>query len=292
MTESSRRPTPSPTGSPTGQPTASPLAPPSASLSEALELARDVLSARPAGVLTDFDGTLSPIVTDPALARLVEGGHGALARLAEQLEVVAIITGRAALDARRMTGVPGLLIAGNHGTEWLEPTADEPVAAPGMEDVRSRLDRALARLPELEGVPIEHKGLSAAIHYRNAPDPAATRRAILDGLGDVGGEGLELRHGRMTVELRAIGAADKGTATRALVERHALRAVVVLGDDVTDLDMFRAVIALRAEGRVRGLVVGVGGGDHEVPEEVRGAADVLLRDPAEAAAFLEGLTRV
>jgi trehalose 6-phosphate phosphatase len=262
------------------------------SLSRALELARDVLAEPPAGVLTDFDGTLSPIVTDPALARLVEGGHGALARLAQQLEVVAIVTGRAALDARHMTGeVPGLLIAGNHGTEWLDASTDVPVAAPGMEDVRARLDRALSRLPELDGVPIEHKGLSAAIHFRNAPDPAATRAAILHALGDVGAEGLELRDGRMTVELRAIGAADKGTATLAIVERHALRGVVVLGDDVTDLDMFRAVIGLRSEGRVRGLVVGVGGGDHEVPDEVRAAADVLLADPTQAAAFLDGLTR-
>lgn len=265
--------------------------PPAPSLSRALELARDALAAEPSGILTDFDGTLSPIVADPALARLVEGAHGALARLAEQLSVVAVVTGRAALDARRLTGVPGLLIVGNHGTEWLPPDAEEPVAAPRMEDVGSRLDRALARLPQLEGVVLEHKGLSAAIHYRGAPDPTAARRAIVAALGEVGADGLELRHGRMAVELRATGAGDKGTAARSLVDRHRLRGVVVLGDDVTDLDMFRAVTDLRSAGRIRGLVVGVGGGDHELPDDVRDAADVLLHDPAEAAAFLSALAR-
>lgn len=265
--------------------------PPPPPLSRALELADEVLAAEPAGILTDFDGTLSPIVTDPALAGLVEGAHGALARLAQQLAVVAIVTGRAALDARRMTDVPGLLIAGNHGTEWLEPGKEEPVPAPGMEDVRRQLDTVLARLPALDGVPIEHKGLSAAIHYRNAPDPGAARRRILEALGDVEAHGLELRHGRMTVELRAIGAADKGTAARSLVDGRGLRGVVVLGDDVTDLDMFRAVIALRDAGQIRALVIGVGGADHEVPQEVTDAADVVLADPAEAAAFLDRIGR-
>ncbi len=90
-------------------------------LSRAIALARDALADAPAGLLTDFDGTISPIVTDPAAAALVTGADGALATLAERLAVVAVITGRTPMDARRLTGVPGILIAGNHGMEWLEP---------------------------------------------------------------------------------------------------------------------------------------------------------------------------
>jgi trehalose 6-phosphate phosphatase len=258
-------------------------------LARALPLAREALKAAPAGLLTDFDGTLSPIVTDPALARIVDGADGALTRLTERLAVVAIVTGRAPFDARAMTGVPGLLVAGNHGTEWLEPHAVETHADVDAEAIRARLDAVLARLPHLDGVPIEHKGISASVHYRNAADAAAARAVILASLGDVAPLGIELRHGRMSVELRAAGVGDKGSAARAIVERFGLRGVVVMGDDVTDLDMFRAVAELRASGRVRAAIVGVGGEGGEVPAEVAEAADVLLADPAEAAALLDAL---
>jgi len=263
-----------------------------ASRSRALALARLALADEPAGLLTDFDGTLSPIVNDPSLARLVDGADGALATLARRLAVVAIITGRAPIDARRMTGVPGVLIAGNHGTEWLEPDAEEPIPAPEAASVRERLDSVLSRLPELAGVVAEHKGLSASVHYRNAPDAGVALTQVLDALGDVGEAGLAIRHGRMIVELRPIGFGDKGSAVRAIVERFGLRGVLVLGDDVTDLDMFRAVVDLRNAGRVRAAIIGVGAADGEVPEAVARAVDVTLVDPREVAALLSALASV
>ncbi|MBA2633947.1 MAG: trehalose-phosphatase [Chloroflexi bacterium] len=261
-----------------------------ASLSRALTLARDALAQPPAGLLTDFDGTLSAIVTEPSAARLVDGAQGALATLAERLAVVAIITGRAPLEALRLTAVPGLLIAGNHGMEWLEPAAHEPVAGPEAASVSRRLDEVLARLPDLPGVVPEHKGISASVHYRSAPDPAAARDAILAALGNVEEHGLRINHGRMIVEIRPVGLGDKGTAVRIIVERFALRGVVVMGDDVTDLDMFRAVAELRDAGRVRGAIIGVGEADHEVRPEIAAAADAMVADPPAAARFLAGLS--
>jgi trehalose 6-phosphate phosphatase len=258
-------------------------------LSRALELARDALGAGPAGLLTDFDGTLSPIVSDPGLARPVDGVADALDRLASAGVLVAIITGRAPLDARAMLGAAGVLVVGNHGTEWLEPGARSTHTHLDADEVRARLAAALARLPRLDGVPIEEKGLSASIHYRNAADPATARMTILGALGDVGLDGLELRHGRMSVELRPIGGGDKGIAAREVVERHGLRGVVVMGDDVTDLDMFRSVAALREEGTIRAAVIGVGGGAGEVPPEVAAAADVVLDGPGQAAELLDRL---
>lgn len=260
---------------------------PDDALTRALSLATAALAEAPAGLLTDFDGTLSPIVADPATSRLVDGAATTLRALARQLAVVAIVTGRAPLDARRMTGVPGLLVAGNHGTEWLEPGAHLPNPSPGAAHVRAGIADVLAALPPLPGVTIEDKGLSATIHYRNASVPEAARRAVVDALPDLGGSGeLELRPGRMSLELRPLGLGDKGAATRAIIERFGLRGAVVMGDDVTDLDMFRAVAELRDAGRVRAVVVGVGGEGGEVPVGVAEAADVVLAHPVEAAALL------
>jgi trehalose 6-phosphate phosphatase len=262
--------------------------PPEPSLARVRALAREALSTTPAGLLTDFDGTLSPIVSDPASARLADGAARALERLAERLAVVAIVTGRAPADARRMTGVDGLLVAGNHGTEWLEPGADVPAPSPELDGVRASLDALLARVPALVGVTIEDKGLSATVHYRTASDPEAARDAVLAALGD-GAHGIELRPGRMSIELRPVGLGDKGSATRAIVDRFGLRGAVVMGDDVTDLDMFAAVEQLRTAGRLSAVIIGVGGSDREVPPEVTAASDVMLASPDEAAALLVAL---
>lgn len=260
-------------------------------LQRAMELARDALADAPAGLLTDFDGTLSPIVTDPGLSQLVEGAHGALATLAERLAVVAIVTGRAPIDARRMAGVPGVLIAGNHGTEWLEPGADAATAPHGSPELRTGLDAVLARLPEIPGVVVEHKGSTASVHFRSAPDPEATLRLILDAIGDVEEHGFRIGHGRKIVEIRPIGLGDKGSAVHEIVQRYGLRGAVVMGDDITDLDMFRAVAELRDDGSLRGAIIGVAGPDGETPREVSAASDVVLSDPEQAAAFLALLAR-
>ena len=257
-------------------------------LDRALVLSMDALGARPAGLLTDFDGTLSPIVADPTLARLVDGASGALAALVEQLAVVAVVTGRSPTDARRRVDVPGLLVAGNHGTEWLEPGADEVVPSPELARLRPILDEVLDRLPDIAGVIIEHKGLSASVHYRAATDPEATRMALARALGTLPPE-VEARHGRMIIDLRPVGLGDKGSATRTIIERHGLRGVVVLGDDVTDLDMFVAVAEARAEGGIRGAIIGVGGPDAEVHPAVAEIADVVLPSVADAAALLARL---
>lgn len=257
-----------------------------APLSRALTLARSALADAPAGIATDIDGTLSPIVDDPDAAALASGAAAALAALAEQVAVVAAVTGRAAADARRILGTDAILVAGNHGVEWLEPGE---VLAPVATDIRARLDEALAAVPSLDGVHIEDKGLSATVHYRGAVDPARARDAVLDALGGLGGW-IDVREGRMSVELRPAGIGDKGAAVRALVERFGLRGLVVLGDDVTDLDMFAAAASLRDAGRLRAAIIGVGGGE-EVPASVAEAADVVLRDPDEVVELLDGLAR-
>ena len=138
---------------------------------------------------------------------------------------------------------------------------------------------------------LEHKGVSASVHYRAAPDPEAARSAIVSALGEVGDRGLQIGHGRMIVEVRPIGLGDKGTAARTIVERFGLRGVVVMGDDVTDLDMLRAVAELRSAGRVRAALIGVGSGSAaEVLPALVEACDVVLADPADAAALLAALS--
>lgn len=265
--------------------------PSSDSFDLALSRAADALGASPAGLLTDLDGTLAPIVRDPAAVRLAPGAADALRSLARRLAVVAVISGRAALDVRRLVEVPSLLVAGNHGVEWLEPESSEPQFAPALADVPAALQRLLSVVPAIDGVTVDDKRLSATVHYRRTTDPAAARRSILQALtaaldaGVAGETGIELREGRMSIELRPREAGDKGSAVVTVVDRFALRGLVVLGDDLTDLDMFRQAGRLRTEGRLRAAIIGVGG-HGEVPEQVAAAADAVLPDPASVARLL------
>lgn len=257
-----------------------------------LEAALSALRAAPAGLLADLDGTLAPIVPDPATVEPQAGATQALAVLARRLAVVGLLTGRAALDARRIVGLDTLLVAGNHGLEWLNPGAREPQPDPRLAALPAALARTLAALPTLPGVSTEHKGLSATVHYRRAADPRAARDAVLAALRRTLAADSEaplvVREGRMSVELRPAAAGDKGTAVRTVVERYRLRGLVVLGDDRTDLDAFRAVADLRARGGLRAFV-GAVRGDDEVPPAVAAEADAVVGSPVEVVALLSEL---
>jgi trehalose 6-phosphate phosphatase len=257
-------------------------------LDHPLALARQALANPPAGLLCDLDGTLAPIVADPADARPLPQAVAALTVLASRLAVVGVVTGRAAMDARGLLGNDRLLVIGNHGLEWLEPGSAMAQMPSELEWVRSAIGEAAARTPSEAGVWVEHKGLSATVHFRNAPDPEASRVRVLEALGDPTALGLVVRPGRMSLELRAAGAGDKGTAVERVLTRHALRGLLVMGDDVTDLDMFRAATEARAGGRLAAAILAVGSAG-EVPPSVAAAADAVLPDPPAAAQLLASL---
>jgi len=253
----------------------------------ATDLVRSALAHEPAGFLADLDGTLAPIIGDPTAVVLAAGARDALARLATKLAVVGFITGRAAADARRIGGLPELLVVGNHGLEWLGPGETQPRHAVDPARTAALLRSALDEVPAEPGLAIDEKGLSATIHYRNAPRPALARSRILAALAQLP-DGLEVREGRRSVELRSAGAGDKGTALRQVVARYRLRGLLVAGDDLTDLDMFRAAAEMRAAGELNAAIVAVGGRG-EVPGEVAEAADATVAGPAELVALLAAI---
>jgi trehalose 6-phosphate phosphatase len=92
----------------------------------------------------------------------------------------------------------------------------------------------------------------------------------------------------MSLEIRPAAAGNKGTALEALVARHALRGVLVMGDDTTDLDMFRAATEARAAGRLRAAILAVAGAG-EAPPAIAAAADAVLPNPAAATELLSAL---
>ncbi|MBB2914764.1 trehalose 6-phosphate phosphatase [Streptosporangium becharense] len=202
--------------------------------------------ADPAGAVIglDFDGTLSPIVPDPAAARIHPDGPAALARLGGLVGAVVIVTGRPAATAVEygsLAGVPGLVVLGHYGLErWEGGTLTTPPVHPGLARARAGLSALTAGL---DGVRIEDKERAVAVHTRQAPDPQATLDALREPVIALAAEaGLAVEPGKLVLELRPPGT-DKGKALDAFLRERAARSVLFAGDDLGDLAAFAAVRA-------------------------------------------------
>lgn len=197
----------------------------------------------------DYDGTLAPICADPANACVDAGWSVRLRRIARRWPV-AVISGRSIADVASRLGFEARFIAGNHG-------AESSGSRPPLH-VMSRLDTArtaLARQRDSlsgEGVVIEDKGMSLAVHYRNAscPESAAQRvSSFLSGLPDE----LLVSHGKAVFNITVAAAPDKGDALRCAMRSCRVRQVLYVGDDVSDEPAF-----LAAKASLRSVTVLVG----------------------------------
>jgi trehalose 6-phosphate phosphatase len=237
--------------------------------------------ARPerCAVLTDVDGTLAPIVDRPKDARVPPETTAVLARLADRFALVACVTGRRALEARKMVGAD-LFYVGNQGFELLLPGTDEPFLNPAA---APRAERVAGFVADLDwdglsslGLRLEDKGPIQVLHWRGAPDEAAAEAAA----GEVAEAARELGliplWGRKVLDLRPVAGIDKGSAVhRLLADRAPLDAALFAGDDRTDLDAFRALGALAGSWRLASAVR-VGVASEESPPEIAAEADLVV----------------
>lgn len=239
------------------------------------------------GVLTDFDGTLSPIVDEPEVARPLPGVVGVLHRLSETYGRVAVVSGRpAAFLARRLklAAAPRLMASGLYGMEYAQGDAvtTNPLAEEWRDVVETAACEAEEQVPR--EVHVERKGLSVTLHYRTCPEHAVWVRRWAE--EHVARTGLVLHPARMSDELRPPVEVDKGTVVTELAS--GLRAVCFLGDDVGDLPAFDALDRLGKDGVATLKVVVVSA---EAPRALVDAGDVVVEGPAAALGLLQRLLR-
>lgn len=261
-------------------------------MADARARALEALRAEPARtcVITDFDGTLAPIVEDYAAAHPLPGATATLLALCGRVGRVAVVSGRPAgflaerlelqpplPDSLRLTGLYGLESLDASGAVLVLPAAEEWRAP-----VETAARRAEASAPR--GVRVERKGLSVTLHWRGHPEAERWAR----GFASAAADGLRLAvHGaRRSIELRPPLAVDKGTVVAELAAGYG--AVCYLGDDVGDLPAFAALDALRDAGSRTVKVVAA---SDEAPAELVAAADVTVDGPEAALAFLTDLLR-
>ncbi len=236
----------------------------------------EALSRSPAGLLTDVDGTLSPIAPSPGEARVDPAARELLASLVGKLAVVAAITGRAPGDVREMVAVDGMTYVGNHGMEQWEDgrVLLVPEAAPYAGRVAPVLAAARAKL-DIEGLLFEDKGITGAVHYRKATNPGETQARVRKVVEPLARDaGLLLHPGKMLIELRPAIELGKGAAAERLITANRLRGCIFIGDDTTDTDAFRVLRRLASAGEVTTVCVGVL--SEETPPAIEELTDVLV----------------
>jgi trehalose 6-phosphate phosphatase len=243
-------------------------------------------------ILCDVDGTLAPIAARPEESAVPEDTREALSRLAERFALVACISGRRAADARRLVGIPGLVYVGNHGFEVLHPGESQPrldpAAATRAAATRSFVEGLNAARLDVAGIRVEDKGPIQALHWRGAPSQAAAKLQADEVAALARARGLVPRWGRKVLELRPVAGIDKGAAVTRLLREGELDAALYGGDDVTDLDAFRALRWLRSSQRLKTAVC-VGVGSDEAPPALAEQADVVVDGTAGFVTVLRSL---
>jgi trehalose-phosphatase len=208
------------------------------------------LAGRPLLIMLDVDGTLAPIALLPSLARVPDETRRIVARLAGQPEIaVALVSGRAAHDARRLVAVDGVWTIGNHGAEVMSPGGDvtvEPSIKGYGPAIRAAADALAPLVDAFEDVIVENKSWSLAVHYRAADERLVPE--LREGVTRVAAEhGLRVADGKKVFEVRPPVSIHKGSAiVRLASSLGALgpsASLLFAGDDATDEDAFRVLRA-------------------------------------------------
>ncbi len=246
-----------------------------------------VAVARDTVVGLDFDGTLAPIVPDPAAAVIHPDGPDTLLAVAGRVRAVAVVTGRPAAQvvslgrleevADRLPDGARLEVLGQYGNErWDSRTRAFTTrnVPPGLAQLRAELPQLLAD-QDAEGAFVEEKGLAVAVHTRRLPDAKEAFVRLEEALADAAERhGLALEPGRLVLEVRAPGM-HKGLALRTAVSDADAGGVLFVGDDLGDLQAFEAARDLRDQGLPALLVCS--GSDEE--EALAAISDVVVEGP-------------
>lgn len=232
-------------------------------------------------IFLDFDGTLTPIISQPQEAQLSDMMRQLIRSLASKYPV-AIISGRALEDVKKRVALDELYYAGSHGFEISGPGGlkkeleEAKKLVPVIEKVKKELEGGLS---SFEGVYIETKPYSLAIHYRNVSEKK--KGELIHSVYDICQkyDQLILKKGKEVINLDPDLNWDKGKAVVWLLKHINIKKPVFsiyLGDDTTDEDAFKAL-------KDNGIGILVRDKNHDT------YAEYALNNPEEVRLFLQKL---
>lgn len=254
-------------------------------LPNALENIQDIfeiLGKKKPSLFLDYDGTLTPIVSNPDDALLSEENKEIITRLSQNIPV-SIISGRDRKDLWSKVRIDSVYYAGSHGFDIKGPDNLE-MQHESKHEVIPSLDEAEKNLKEtlknITGVKVERKKYAIAVHYRNVEekDIPFVKETVFEELNQH--EGLKKGLGKKIIELKPNLDWHKGRALDWLLENLDWNPKqyypVFIGDDITDEDGFEAI-----QGKGLGIIVGT--------HDEMTTASYRLKDTQEVTVFLRKL---
>jgi trehalose 6-phosphate phosphatase len=203
--------------------------------------------------------------------------------------LVGVLSGRPPEQAHSMVGLDSIEYWGAHGVTHMvhDVVRTAPEAEKFVEPVLHVL-RTVEGWDAEEGILLEPKRTSVAIHYRLTADPAHSRDWLYGRLAPLAKtNGLDLLEGRMVFELRPPGL-GKGWCIQRIIHERGLAGVVYVGDDQTDGEAFAAVDSWRSAGPGRtGVTVAVE--NPEAPTRISLSADHTVNGVSAVERLLLGL---
>lgn len=241
-------------------------------------------------VFLDYDGTLTPIVKRPELAILTARRKSVLKKLSKKSYLkIAIISGRALGDIKRLVAIKDIIFVGNHGMEVCGPHIKflHKKALRRKQLIADIYKKLLEIAKCFPASFIENKGLTISIHYRLMRKNQAIKKLRQALTEVVNGKKykryVRLTEGKKVIEIRPNVAWNKGEAVRWLLRKTGLSPKNILpiyiGDDRTDEDAFFAL-------RNKGISILVS------RQKKNSGAKFYLKDVREVYRFLNKLLRI
>ena len=216
------------------------------------------LSCKKILLFLDFDGTLVPIARDPESAKLSAASRQVLSRLSVSDRVrLCVISGRRVRTLKALLGIRNVSYVGNHGFEIEVPGLGLTAPAVSSAWIRKYLAPVAKRLKSqcrrFSGARLENKRHTLSLHFRKvaAKDLGAFRKIYENIKKEFSALPLVWREGKKVFEILPNVRWNKGSAALLVCDGFPDSFPVILGDDATDEDMFKAL-------RMRGLTIRIG----------------------------------
>jgi len=203
----------------------------------------DDINLSNSAVLLDVDGTILDIAETPLAVEVPSSLKKALKRLDERVGgALAFVSGRPLSEIDFLFAPLKLAAVAGHGAELRVNGVQEsePAYAPIGADLRHQFT---AFASKHQGIILEDKGYSLALHYRRAPQhEEVVREAVAAACAKYPAASIEVLPGKAVIEVKST-AFNKGTGVRELMKHPPFRGrkPVFIGDDVTDEAAFKVL---------------------------------------------------
>jgi trehalose 6-phosphate phosphatase len=187
-----------------------------------------------AAILLDIDGTILDFAPTPSQVEVPATLRATLTKLLQRTKgALALVSGRPLTDIDRIFAPLKLPAIGGHGAE-IRRAPTSPATHPPL-SIDTQLKEELIAAAG-EGILIEDKGYSIALHYRLAPERAGALREVVSAIvAEYPHSGVEILPGKWVIEVKP-ERFTKGTGIRHLMHDPPFRGRTpfFVGDDVTD----------------------------------------------------------